>query len=134
MQSCSYGKTSDWRTQWITLSVLTVLKCLSYEASLFIFILILIFILLCLIFFKNKNLALIATGTGLFFSVIFHLGVPEPKRMEDELRKVTDEDGMASVERSMLLHDRKRTICSWFKDIRFYQVYSLKNLIHITHM
>ncbi|XP_025077970.1 LOW QUALITY PROTEIN: major facilitator superfamily domain-containing protein 12-like [Pomacea canaliculata] len=69
-----------------------------------------------------RNLALIATGTGLFFSVIFSLGSPEPKRMEDELRKVTDEDGMASVERSMLLHDRKRTICSWFKDIRFYQV------------
>ncbi|XP_076444080.1 major facilitator superfamily domain-containing protein 12-like [Babylonia areolata] len=91
-----------------------------------------------------RNLGFTVTGIGLVASVIFHLGVPEPKRHSQEeqqqehqqqqqpppressygsISQQDVESSECSLEKSTILGPcRRRGVCEWFCDIRFYQV------------
>lgn len=81
-----------------------------------------------------RYLGFIVTGIGLFFSIIFHLGVREPKRdhqvQGSENRNSsygaagqdTESSITETIERSTIYRSRRRKVADWFLDVRFYQV------------
>ncbi|KAK7496875.1 hypothetical protein BaRGS_00011855 [Batillaria attramentaria] len=79
-----------------------------------------------------RYLGFIVTGIGLFFSLIFHFGIPEPRRdqhLQDTSSNtsygaIRQEDGSITetIERSTVNRSRRRKVCEWLTDFRFYQV------------
>ena len=81
-----------------------------------------------------QNLGFIVTGIGLVTNVIFHIGVPEPKHGTHAAVQAPADTGYGaicphdaealdqSIEQSIMAKARRRTLCQWFTDIRFYQV------------
>lgn len=79
-----------------------------------------------------RYLAFIVTGIGLFFSLVFHIGVAEPRRnqhlqdgcSQNKYGAISQEDGSVTetIERSMIQRFKRRKVKDWLTDYRFYQV------------
>lgn len=79
-----------------------------------------------------RNLGFSVTGLGLIASVIFHIGVPEPKRHGDPQHQPKRPNGYGAIPQEdeeavepdpkPRLMCRRRRVCEWLCDIRFYQV------------
>jgi hypothetical protein len=82
--------------------------------------------------FPFQNIGFIVTGIGVLFSIVFHLGVPEPRhdmtvdvtpkdRGYGSIKPNDVESTAQSIELSTIQKVRKRTVRQWFTDIKFYQ-------------